>query len=58
MSKAKLKASGVPSESAEQKWVIQWSQQPSVQNRTQSCLKNWLFPPHAQSDWLVCSGPL
>ena len=33
MSKVKLKASGVPTEAAEQKWVIQWAQQPSV--RTQ-----------------------
>lgn len=33
MSKTKLKASGVPSESAEQKWVIQWSQQPSIREK-------------------------
>lgn len=33
MSKARLKASGVPSESAEQKWVIQWSQQPSIREQ-------------------------
>lgn len=33
MSKARLKSSGVPSESAEQKWVIAWSQQPSVRQQ-------------------------
>ena len=32
MSKTRLKASGVPSEAAEQKWVIQWSQQPSIRS--------------------------
>ena len=30
MSKASLKKSGVPTEGAEQKWLIQWSLQPSV----------------------------
>lgn len=33
MSKARLKASGVPSESSEQKWVIEWSQQPSIREQ-------------------------
>jgi hypothetical protein len=30
MSKGCIKKSGVPTESAEQKWVIQWSMQPSI----------------------------
>lgn len=33
MSRGKLKASGVPSESAEQKWVIEWAQQPSIREK-------------------------
>ena len=30
---ARQKKSGVPSESAEQKWVIQWSQQPTIREQ-------------------------
>ena len=30
MSKGRLKASGVPTETTEQQWVIAWSQQPSI----------------------------
>ena len=30
MSKGRLKASGTPSEQSEQKWLIEWSQQPSI----------------------------
>lgn len=33
LSKGRLKKSGVPSESAEQKWVIEWSQQPSIREQ-------------------------
>ena len=33
MSRGKLKASGVPSETAEQKWVIEWAQQPSIREK-------------------------
>lgn len=33
MSKARLKKSGVPTEDAEQKWVFEWSQQPSIREQ-------------------------
>ncbi len=32
MSKGKVKKSGVPTETAEQRWLIQWSQQPSIRS--------------------------
>ena len=30
MSKGRLKASGCPSEQSEQKWLMEWSMQPSI----------------------------
>ena len=33
MSNGRLKKSGVPAETAEQKWLIQWSQQPSIREK-------------------------
>lgn len=33
MSKGRLKKSGVPTEDSEQKWLFEWSQQPSIQEK-------------------------
>ena len=33
MSKGRLKSSGIPSEQSEQKWLIEWSQQPSIREK-------------------------